>query len=135
MIEIQGVDPKMIAGDVESAYPTHPGSILNNCPPKSFVSNFLGAVYSGGFRLLHDVKPPGRKDRYNPRNDGFERTISIYLRVVPHDGRIRCLYRPRLGQNGFVETIPGIWPVRRIGGLQRSGCVSPHDSVGIKSVV
>lgn len=60
MIEIQGVDPKMIAGDVESAYPTHPGSILNNCPQK-FRVQLLGAVYSGGFRLLHDVKPSVHK--------------------------------------------------------------------------
>lgn len=135
MIEIQGVDPKMIAA-MSNQPIRRSGFDTGITAPKKFrVQLFGGQFTAGGFRLLHDVKPPGRKDRYNPRNDGFERTISIYLRVVPHDGRIRCLYRPRLGQNGFVETIPGIWPVRRIGGLQRSGCVSPHDSVGIKSVV
>lgn len=30
MVDIQGVDPKMIANNIESAYPTHPGSILKD---------------------------------------------------------------------------------------------------------
>ena len=30
MITIQGVDPNMIANNIESAYPTHPGSILKD---------------------------------------------------------------------------------------------------------
>lgn len=47
MIEIQGVDPKMIAGDVESAYPTYPGSILNNCPKKFRVQLFGGSLQRG----------------------------------------------------------------------------------------
>lgn len=47
MIEIQGVDPKMIAGDVESAYPTHPGSILNNCPQKVSCPTFWGSLQRG----------------------------------------------------------------------------------------
>lgn len=49
MIEIQGVDPKMIAGDVESAYPTHPGSILNNCPQKVSCPTFWRQFTAGAF--------------------------------------------------------------------------------------
>lgn len=30
MIEIKGIDPKMIANNIEPAYPTHPGSILKD---------------------------------------------------------------------------------------------------------
>ena len=30
MIEIQGIDPKMIANNLEPAWPTHPGSILKD---------------------------------------------------------------------------------------------------------
>lgn len=30
MIEIQGVDPKMIANNLEPAFPTHPGEILKD---------------------------------------------------------------------------------------------------------
>lgn len=30
MIELQKTDPKMIANNIESAYPTHPGTILKN---------------------------------------------------------------------------------------------------------
>ena len=30
MVEIKGVDPKMIANNLEPSYPTHPGSILKD---------------------------------------------------------------------------------------------------------
>ena len=30
MITIEGIDPNMIANNIESAYPTHPGSILKD---------------------------------------------------------------------------------------------------------
>ena len=30
MITIQGVDPKMIANNIEPAFPTHPGEILKD---------------------------------------------------------------------------------------------------------
>ena len=48
MITIQGVDPNMIANNIESAYPTHPGSILKD---------EIGVPYSALNEILNGKRP------------------------------------------------------------------------------
>lgn len=62
MIEIQGVDPKMIAGNIESAYPTHPGSILKDeiayrGITQHKLSQEMGVPYSALNEILNGRRP------------------------------------------------------------------------------
>lgn len=62
MIEIQGVDPKMIANNMESAYPTHPGSILKEeieyrGITQHQLSQEMGVPYSALNEILNGRRP------------------------------------------------------------------------------
>ncbi len=62
MIEIQGVDPKMIANNIESAYPTHPGSILKDeiayrGITQHKLSQEMGIPYSALNEILNGRRP------------------------------------------------------------------------------
>lgn len=62
MIEIQGVDPKMIANNMESAYPTHPGSVLKEeieCRgiTQHQLSLEMGIPYSALNEILNGHRP------------------------------------------------------------------------------
>lgn len=62
MTEIQGDDPKMIAGNLESAYPTHPGSILKDeiayrGITQHKLSQEMGIPYSALNEILNGHRP------------------------------------------------------------------------------
>lgn len=62
MIEIQGVDAKMIANNLESAYPTHPGSILKDeieyrGITQHKLSQEMGIPYSALNEILNGRRP------------------------------------------------------------------------------
>lgn len=62
MTEIQGVDPKMIAGNIESAYPTHPGSILKDEIAYRGITQYelsrqMGIPYSALNEILNGRRP------------------------------------------------------------------------------
>lgn len=62
MIEMQGVDPKMIANNLESAYPTHPGSILKDeieyrGITQHKLSQEMGIPYSALNEILNGRRP------------------------------------------------------------------------------
>lgn len=62
MIEIQGADPKMIANNTESAYPTHPGSILKDeiayrGITQHKLSQEMGVPYSALNEILNGRRP------------------------------------------------------------------------------
>ena len=62
MIEIQGVDPKMIANNLEPAWPTHPGSILKEeiayrGIPQRRLAERMGIGYSVLNEILNCRRP------------------------------------------------------------------------------
>jgi len=62
MIEVQGIDPKMIANNIESAYPTHPGSILKDeieyrGITQHKLSQEMGIPYSALNEILNGRRP------------------------------------------------------------------------------
>lgn len=62
MIEIQGIDPKMIANNLESAYPTHPGSILKDEIEYRGITQYklsqeMGIPYSALNEILNGRRP------------------------------------------------------------------------------
>ena len=62
MITIQGVDPNMIANNIESAYPTHPGSILKDEIEYRGITQHklaqqMGVPYSALNEILNGKRP------------------------------------------------------------------------------
>ena len=59
MITIQGVDPNMIANNIESAYPTHPGSILKDeiGITQHKLAQQMGVPYSALNEILNGKRP------------------------------------------------------------------------------
>lgn len=51
MIEIQGIDPDMIANNLTSAYPTHPGEVLKEEVEYSKLAERMGISY----KMLNDI--------------------------------------------------------------------------------
>lgn len=78
MIEIQGVDPKMIAGNVESAYPTHPGSILKDeIAYRGITQHKLSQEMGIPYSALHEI--------LNGRRPLTERTALLFEAVLGID--------------------------------------------------
>ena len=62
MITIQGIDPNMIANNIESAYPTHPGSILKDEIEYRGITQHklaqqMGVPYSALNEILNGKRP------------------------------------------------------------------------------
>ena len=57
MVEIKGVDPKMIANNLEPAYPTHPGSILKDEIEFRGLAEQMGLGYSVLNEILNARRP------------------------------------------------------------------------------
>ncbi len=56
MITIPGIDPKMIANNLEPAYPTHPGEILKEeIEYRGISQKKLAAEMDGSYSLLNEV--------------------------------------------------------------------------------
>ena len=56
MIEIQGIDPQMIANNLESAFPTHPGRILKDEIEYRGISQRKLAEQMGiGYSVLNEI--------------------------------------------------------------------------------
>ena len=51
MIEIQGIDPDMIANNLTSAYPTHPGEVLKEEVEYRKLAERMGISY----KMLNDI--------------------------------------------------------------------------------
>ena len=64
MITIQGVDPKMIANNIEPAFPTHPGEILKEEIEYRGISQRKLAERMGiGYSVLNEILNARRPDR------------------------------------------------------------------------
>lgn len=77
MIEIQGIDPEMIAGNIESAYPTHPGTILKDeieyrGITQHKLAHEMGVPYSALNEILNGHRPLTEKTALL-----FEATLGI----------------------------------------------------------
>ena len=62
MITIEGIDPNMIANNIESAYPTHPGSILKDEIEYRGITQHklaqqMGVPYSALNEILNGKRP------------------------------------------------------------------------------
>lgn len=77
MIEIQGTDPNMIANNLKSAYPTHPGEVLKEEVEYRKLSQRKLAEQMGiSYKMLNDILNCRRLSRL--RRPCSSRRHSIY---------------------------------------------------------
>lgn len=80
MIEIQGVDPKMIANNLESAFPTHPGEILKYEIEYRGISQRKLAERMGiGYSVLNEI--------LNARRPVTEKTAMMFEAALGVDAK------------------------------------------------
>lgn len=107
MVEIKGIDPKMIASNLEPAYPTHPGSILKEEIEFRGISQRQLAEQMGiGYSVLNEI--------LNARRPVTEKTALMFEAALGVDAeplmRLQMRYNVRCAQKdqSFMQRLDKI---------------------------
>lgn len=113
MVELQGVDPQMIANNLEPAYPTHPGLILKDEIEYRRISQRKLAEQMGiGYSVLNEI--------LNARRPVTEKTALMFEAALGVDAeplmRLQMRYNVRVAQKdpSFMQRLEKI---RRVAAL------------------
>ena len=96
MIKIQGVDPKMIANNIESAYPTHPGLVLKDeIEYRGITQHKLAEQMGIGYSVLNEI--------LNARRPVSEKTAMMFEAALGVNAetliRLQTKYNMRVARN------------------------------------
>ena len=107
MVEIKGIDPKMIASNLEPAYPTHPGSILKEEIEFRGISQRQLAEQMGiGYSVLNEI--------LNARRPVTEQTVLMFEAALGVDAeplmRLQMRYNVRCARKdqSFMQRLDKI---------------------------
>lgn len=93
MVEIEGVDPKMIANNLEPAFPTHPGSILKEeIEYRGISQRKLAAQMGIGYSVLNKI--------LNARRPITGKTAMMFEAALGVDAK--PLMRLQMRYNAFI---------------------------------
>lgn len=113
MITIEGVDPKMIANNLEPAYPTHPGEILKDeIEYRNLSQRKLAEQMGIGYSVLNEI--------LNARRPLTEKTAMMFEAALGVDAepllKLQMKYNMRVARKDqtFMQTLDKI---RRIAAI------------------
>ena len=106
MIEIQGIDPTMIASNLTPAYPTHPGEVLKEeIEYRKISQRKLSEQMGISYKMLNDI--------LNCRRPVTAQTAMLFEAAlnVPADSLMRLQLKYNMWQVARSPPIPLLWSV------------------------